>query len=102
MGMGTKILCYDEGSEGLSHAVLGKGFEVRTAVIYACGRPTVNHNDGVVAGSGHLVVDLGATRTGHIAMCRYSWCCLVPATNRLRDENAEECCGVSQTAPGAS
>jgi hypothetical protein len=23
-------------------------------------------------------------------LCRYSWCCLVPATNRRRDENAEE------------
>jgi hypothetical protein len=72
------------------YAVLGERLEVRTAVIDACAWPTVDHNHRVVAGSGHFVEDLGTTRTGQITLGRYSWCGLVPATNRHRDENAEQ------------
>jgi hypothetical protein len=54
------------------HVALGQRLEVRTDVIDACAGPAVNHNDSVVAGSDHFVEDPGATRTGHIAMCRHS------------------------------
>lgn len=71
------------------HAAVGERFEVRTDVIYACSRPTVNHDDRVVAGSDHLVEDLGTTRTGQLAVRRSPWYCLVPATHRSRDEDEQ-------------
>jgi hypothetical protein len=132
MGMSPEILCYDDGSEGLSdethlfqpevlphglqitdivsgtqehrvrelgapaaslivendHAVPGERFEIRPAVIYACAGPAVNHDDRIVARSGHLVKDFRPTRTGHIARCRHSGSCLVIATSR-RDEHEQ-------------
>jgi hypothetical protein len=61
---------------------------IGTDAVYACTRTTMNDDNGIVAGPDDLVEDLGASRTGHIALCR--WCCLMPTTNRRRDENAEE------------
>jgi hypothetical protein len=54
------------------HAIPGERLEVRAAVIYSCARTTVNHDGRIVAGSRHFVEDLGPTRTGQIARCRYS------------------------------
>jgi hypothetical protein len=43
---------------------LGELLEIRTDIIEACAWPTVNHDDRVLAGSGHFVEDLGTTRPG--------------------------------------
>jgi hypothetical protein len=46
------------------HMGLGELLEIRTDIIEACAWPTVNHDDRVLAGSGHFVEDLGTTRPG--------------------------------------
>jgi hypothetical protein len=69
------------------HTALGERLEVRTAVVYACTWPTVNHDDGVVAGSGNLVEDPGTTRASQITLGRCSSCGRIAATHRNRGEN---------------
>jgi hypothetical protein len=50
------------------HVAVGEWLEVWTDVIDACTRPTVDHDDCVIAGSDHLVGDLGTARTGQVAL----------------------------------
>src|SRR5437899_6580637 len=60
---------------------VGERFKIRTDVIYAGTRPTVNHDDCVVTGSHHFVEDLGTTRTSQVAVGRGVQCCLVRTTH---------------------
>jgi hypothetical protein len=77
------------------HTAFAERLEIRTDVIYACAGPTMNHEDRVVAGSEHLVEDLGPTRTSQITLGRCSLCRLAFATNRRRNHNEQSAGGVT-------